>query len=667
MRPQIISQDFSQIPHELQELPIWLLWQHRLVDGSWTKVPLIADDSGRYAKVNDPDTWRHIDDALKHVARANGLGLRFIRPYCGLDLDKCRDKTTEEVADWAQKLVERFDSYTELSPSGEGLHIIIALTEPLPSGCRKRGGKELGWEVGLYDETSPRYFCVTGRVVGDRRTIRCCDPSTFYPQFNSGVWDVTRSNRSADPKPNHHSGNGHDPTARTFAPDKLERLKRGQWEGLYSSQSEADLALVSYLAKQFHNDAVLIDRAFRVSGLMRAKWDEPRPDGTYGSITIAKVLAEEPQIVAIGERTRPDMPESVLDGRLGEIYQRRMKAAALAYAWGPLLTIAGTSLFLKYQGQAIRGNLYCCSVGDPGSGKSAEVELALHIWGLGPLNPILLRAKYGSAEGLASDLKDAGSCVRLLLPDELSHLLRKCAIEHSSFPTVLTTAFYEDRQRGGTKKDAWEIDCRLSILGGVVEDDFEDAFGFASVSGLYDRFLFGLAPRPYSYEYYPPSGSPEPISPAPPEVSGDVWEVRNEWRKDGISGRVAEICLRAAWICAAVDGRPALRGCDLGPAHALAEYQMEVRTLLKPNPGQNPDAQCAVSVLNWLQEYAPEGRWVLRRDLSRSIHSYRLGPGVFHRALQNLQFNDEVELDLDRKLVRLVPEVGESVGDAKTA
>ena len=139
---------------------------------------------------------------------------------------------------------------------------------------------------------------------------------------------------------------------------------------------------------------------------------------------------------------------------------------------------------------------------------------------------------------------------------------------------------------------------------------------------------------------------------SPPEVNGDVWEVRNEWRKAGIAGRVAENCLRVAYICAAVDRRRELRGADLGPALSLAKYQMKVREVLKPNSGENPDAQCAISIMEWLRQHAPVGEWVRRRDLSRGVHSYRLGPGVFNRSLFNLQMNDDIELDGKHKTVR---------------
>jgi hypothetical protein len=281
------------------------------------------------------------------------------------------------------------------------------------------------------------------------------------------------------------------------------------------------------------------------------------------------------------------------------------------------------------------------------------------VLGVSSDDSILLTAKYGSAEGLTNELKHSGSCVRLLAPDELGNLLAKCAIEHSSFPTFLTTAFYRDQQRGGTKKEAWEIDCRLSIAGGVVEENFGDAFQAVSTLGLYDRFLFGLCPQPYNYEYYPCERAAEDVTSriVAPEVDRDVWEVRDEWRKQEITGRVAENALRAAYICAAVDGRKKLRGSDLGPAFELAKYQAKVRDILKPNPGKNHDAQCGIAIMDWLRLRAPNGDWVKFRTVSKGIHAERYGPGVYMRSLLNLSWQGEIETDSKQKIMRLAGDV----------
>jgi primase-polymerase (primpol)-like protein len=41
------------------------------------------------------------------------------------DLDHCRDLKTGAIVPGAQRIVDELDSYTEVSPSGDGLHIWI--------------------------------------------------------------------------------------------------------------------------------------------------------------------------------------------------------------------------------------------------------------------------------------------------------------------------------------------------------------------------------------------------------------------------------------------------------------------------------------------------------------------------------------------------------------
>ena len=67
-------------------------------------------------------------------------------------------------------------------------------------------------------------------------------------------------------------------------------LLRGDFSG-YSSQSEADLALCNDLAFWCRRDATLMDGIFRLSGLMRDKWDRRQSGSTYGALTIQKAIS----------------------------------------------------------------------------------------------------------------------------------------------------------------------------------------------------------------------------------------------------------------------------------------------------------------------------------------------------------------------------------------
>ncbi|MGC8485227.1 MAG: helix-turn-helix domain-containing protein, partial [Candidatus Baltobacteraceae bacterium] len=95
-----------------------------------------------------------------------------------------------------------------------------------------------------------------------------------------------------------------EPEANTTSDDAVLRImfdakdgarSRAIFEGdvlTYPSQSEADLALCGKLRFYSRGDAAQIDRLFRRSGLMRAKWDERRGPETYGAITITKTIVK---------------------------------------------------------------------------------------------------------------------------------------------------------------------------------------------------------------------------------------------------------------------------------------------------------------------------------------------------------------------------------------
>lgn len=72
-----------------------------------------------------------------------------------MDLDKCRDPESGEVEPWATEIVNGLGSYTELSPSGEGLHIILKGKVPAPL--------KLDY-IEMY--SIERYFTISGHVFG---------------------------------------------------------------------------------------------------------------------------------------------------------------------------------------------------------------------------------------------------------------------------------------------------------------------------------------------------------------------------------------------------------------------------------------------------------------------------------------------------------------------
>jgi putative DNA primase/helicase len=151
---QLLLVKVESIPEELRARPQWVVW--KAVGDKPDKVPYSAR-TGRRASSTDLLTWSTFQEALETYENGEYGGLGFVfssaDPYTGIDLDDCVDGDGE-IAGWALEIVRYFDSYTELSATGSGLHIIVRGTVP----NRRKD------EVEVY--SSKRFFTVTGHVVG---------------------------------------------------------------------------------------------------------------------------------------------------------------------------------------------------------------------------------------------------------------------------------------------------------------------------------------------------------------------------------------------------------------------------------------------------------------------------------------------------------------------
>jgi hypothetical protein len=407
------------------------------------------------------------------------------------------------------------------------------------------------------------------------------------------------------------------------------------------------------------------EKLLSVAEKLAAEVSDPR-----AKEAVAKTKSELRQAERIVEdmRNNPpelllrDMPENILDGKLGEICHRRMSRFPIAYAWPAILAVA--SALIGERAEGVRTNLYVALVGGVGSGKSQAIDFAIKTLGLE--KPGLMDVFAGSGEGLIRETAEAAGNSRLFSPDELGHTLEKLQIERSSLSFLLSTAFYKtDFSVRMAKQSRVQFNCILSVLGGLVEDRFSDLFNAATTGGLHDRFVFGLCPDGFRLEYRPFEGLPEVIRPVAVKIHPDVWLCKSVWEKESqISPRVSENAIRAATICAAFDGKSLLTVNDLKPHHAFAEYQARIRTILKPNPGENFEAQLAHKFLDFLKRN--RGAIVTRRQLFHATRAYDKGPSTADRALGMLIANgDVVEASLGKaKALRLAFEAEEIGAEA---
>jgi putative DNA primase/helicase len=273
--------DFAQ---ELKARPQWVLWRQEVRYGKPTKVPYQPRYPKRKASITNPDTWGTFEQALSVASTSGFSGIGYVFSpqdnYAGVDLDKCRNPKTGEIKPWAKAIIDRLQSYTEISPSDCGVHILIKGT--VPSGGNKRE------KVEMYSQG--RYFTMTGHHLEGTPTaikprqseLEALHQKIFgKPQArakDSGPSAALQSDRELIEKA-HNGRNG----------DKFSRLWRGDTTG-YKSPSEATAALCLIMAYWTGKDPGRMDRLFRESGLMRPKWDRPQSKGTWGALEIGKAI-----------------------------------------------------------------------------------------------------------------------------------------------------------------------------------------------------------------------------------------------------------------------------------------------------------------------------------------------------------------------------------------
>lgn len=137
---------YNNIPTELKHFPNWLVRKG--------KVPYSPITHKQGNSVSICGTFEQAIQAL-HSGQYDGLGFHFDNtPFTGIDLDHHIENGAFD--EMAMQIFIDCHSYTEYSPSGTGVHIIVKGTAP-----QSVKNSPLGFE--MYSQG--RYFTVTGNAV----------------------------------------------------------------------------------------------------------------------------------------------------------------------------------------------------------------------------------------------------------------------------------------------------------------------------------------------------------------------------------------------------------------------------------------------------------------------------------------------------------------------
>ena len=278
------------LPSRLKEHDQWLVTQD--------KKP-VAPSKGWQKSVNQL-TFTEAQDKAEQLGGTVAFCFTEGGPFVGFDLDDV--KTDGEFTNEARTIMQRLDSYTEVSSSGTGLHV-IAEGEKLDDR-KTEGVLSICGHLEVYD--TDRYFVLTGDVY-DGFTSAERRPTVVREVQDDYLPERQKFTFTGQQKPvSEQEFNGGEADA---TPEQVRRtiracVKHSEWDvdrevlGLWrgsdagrDSTSEADMAFVAQLHYWCKGNQRMMDECFRASGRMRPKWDEIHSsDGaTYGEMTIRKV------------------------------------------------------------------------------------------------------------------------------------------------------------------------------------------------------------------------------------------------------------------------------------------------------------------------------------------------------------------------------------------
>lgn len=322
-RPVALAVMADSIPEQLRAERRWVCWRYEFRDGRWTKVPYSRP--GRRASSTDSATWIAFDEALAAYLQGlcDGIGFVLGDGWCGFDSDRSRDPQTAGVDAATLAILDRLDTYAEVSVSGTGVHALARYgREPL------RGRRSGQFEF----YCSGRFFVVTGHSLpGSPLTVndRTAEFTAVYTELFGAPVRQDGSGMPADLLT--HAGCGTElitaadvvrPISDLTDDELLERMFaasngpqiRSLFQGDKSTyggdDSSADMALATHLAFWTQRDSARMDRIFRRSGLYRGKWDARRGSATYGQRTIERAIDRSTEVY----QPARDLPAATLPG-----------------------------------------------------------------------------------------------------------------------------------------------------------------------------------------------------------------------------------------------------------------------------------------------------------------------------------------------------------------
>lgn len=264
---------FDNIPQEIKPLKQWLVWKKQWSEKrkKFDKIPYSSNNQP--CDANDKNNYNTFDTAVKLCQKLNldGIGFAAGNGYVLIDLDDCIN-LDGSITTEAQKIIDLFNSYTEVSPSGKGIRIIIKVDDT--EMITKRELTITSGEIYV----SKGYCTITGNIRPQSKLTITNHNGTFNAWYNELYQKPTLQPATA-------TTTGDDPNLQLqLAKRQLDKellnnstlAKVWANNANYKSNSEAVLGLRTDLLRLTYGDQQLANDLFKLSPLYQTnpkKWD----------------------------------------------------------------------------------------------------------------------------------------------------------------------------------------------------------------------------------------------------------------------------------------------------------------------------------------------------------------------------------------------------------
>jgi hypothetical protein len=276
---------WSRLPEEMRSRRQWVI-------AGADKTPLSVDQTGKLYAASSvaPEQWLPFDIACAY-ANHHSLGVGFVLskddPYSCIDFD-VKDATNEpdpskhthpDAYNWFWEVAQRWDSFTEVSRNGKGLHVWVK---------GKIGEGRRRFPIEVYSQE--RYIICTGNVVLDRPLADRQEwLNDFVARYLSGSEGKKIELEEIEPVMT-------DEAIWAMARDadnsyNFTELCSGRWQQFgHPSQSEADLALMSMFTF-YSKSNEQCRRMFRQTVL--GQREKAQKDNRYLNLTLITIRSRQ--------------------------------------------------------------------------------------------------------------------------------------------------------------------------------------------------------------------------------------------------------------------------------------------------------------------------------------------------------------------------------------